>query len=152
MAQAFDSASLRISGEAVPVAPRLGTVQGGNISYRRRNFTASANGLLIYDPHTDRQRSQMLWVDRNGKPLHMLAQLDNVSVPFLSPDESRIVVARKDLASNNNDLWLRMCSATTRFVSPLIRAATSWACGRPTASALSGRRRATGASICMRRR
>src|SRR5262249_26192841 len=29
-----------------------------------------------------------------------------VSIPSLSPDESRIVVARKDLATNNNDLWL----------------------------------------------
>ena len=89
-----------------PIAARLGTVQGANLSYRRRNFTASDNGLLIYDPHIDRQRSQLLWVDRHGTPLHVLAQLDDVGVPVLSPDESRIVVARKDLATNNNDLWL----------------------------------------------
>jgi len=44
-------------------------------------FTASANGLLVYDPHTDRQRSQMLWVDRQGKTLHTLVQLDDVSIP-----------------------------------------------------------------------
>ena len=106
MAQTFDSETLRIIGEAEPIAARLGTVQGANISYRRRNFTVSDNGLLVYDPHTDRQRTQLVWVDRNGKPIHVLAQLDNVSVPSLSPDESRIIVARKDLASNNNDLWL----------------------------------------------
>ena len=106
VAQAFDTDTLRLSGEAAPIAARLGTVQGANLSYRRRNFTASANGLLVYDPHTDRQRSQMLWVDRHGKALQTLTQLDNVSVPSLSPDESRIVVARKDLATNNNDLWL----------------------------------------------
>jgi Tol biopolymer transport system component/DNA-binding winged helix-turn-helix (wHTH) protein len=106
VAQAFDAGTLRISGEAVSIADRLGTVLGANISYFRRNFSASANGLLIYDGHADRQRSQLLWVDRYGKPLTVLAQLDNVSVPFLSPDESRIVVARKDLATNNNDLWL----------------------------------------------
>jgi Tol biopolymer transport system component len=76
------------------------------MSYFRRNFSASANGLLIYDAHADRQRSQLLWVDRHGKPLTVLAQLDNVSIPSLSPDETRIVVARKDLATNNNDLWL----------------------------------------------
>jgi eukaryotic-like serine/threonine-protein kinase len=106
VAQAFDTDTLRLSGEAAPIAARVGTVQGGSLSYRRRNFTASANGLLVYDPHTDRQRSQMLWVDRHGKALQTLTQLDNVSVPSLSPDESRIVVARKDLATNNNDLWL----------------------------------------------
>ncbi|AMY07941.1 Transcriptional regulator HilA [Luteitalea pratensis] len=106
MALAFDSDGLHTSGEAEPIAARLGTVQGANLSYRRRNFTAADNGLLIYDPHIDRQRSQLLWVDRHGTPLHVLAQLDNVGVPVLSPDESRIVVARKDLATNNNDLWL----------------------------------------------
>ena len=106
VAQAFDASALRISGELTPIASRLGTVQGANISYRRRNFTASADGLLIYDAHPDRQRSQMLWVGRDGKPLATLAQLDDVSVPFLSPDDSRIVVARKDLTTNNNDLWL----------------------------------------------
>ena len=105
-AQAFDADALRTSGEAKLIAARLGTVQGANISYRRRNFTASDNGLLIYDPQSDRQRSQLLWVDRNGKSLHVLAQLDNVSAPVLSLDDSRIVVARKDLATNNNDLWL----------------------------------------------
>jgi eukaryotic-like serine/threonine-protein kinase len=106
VAQAFDAGTLRISGEAVPIAARLGTVQDANISYFRRNFSASAAGLLIYDAHADRQRRQLLWVDRHGKPLNVLAQLDNVSVPSLSPDESRIVTARKDLATNNNDLWL----------------------------------------------
>lgn len=106
MALAFDSEGLHTSGEAQPIAARLGTVQGANLSYRSRNFTASDNGLLIYDPHVDRQRSQLLWVDRHGTPLHVLAQLDDVGVPVLSPDESRIVVARKDLATNNNDLWL----------------------------------------------
>ena len=106
VAQAFDSQALRINGEAAPIAVRLGTVHGRNLSYRRRNFTASATGLLIYDAHSDRQLSQLRWVDRDGKPLNILAQLDNVGVPFLSPDESRILVARKDLATNDNDLWL----------------------------------------------
>jgi Tol biopolymer transport system component/DNA-binding winged helix-turn-helix (wHTH) protein len=106
MAQAFDTDLLRLTGEAAPIAARLGTAHGANISYRRRIFTASANGLLVYDPDTDRQRSQMLWVDRQGKTLHTLKQLDDVSIPSLSRDESRIVVARKDVATNNNDLWL----------------------------------------------
>jgi len=66
VAQAFDAGTLRISGEAVSIADRLGTVLGANISYFRRNFSASANGLLIYDAHADRQRSQLLWVDRHG--------------------------------------------------------------------------------------
>ena len=106
MALAFDSDALRTGGEPKPIAAQLGTVQGANISYRRRNFTASDNGLLIYDPSIDRQRSQLLWVDRHGKSLHVLAQVDNVSSPALSRDDSGIVVSRKDLATNNNDLWL----------------------------------------------
>lgn len=117
VALAFDAGTLRIGGEAVPIAARLGTVLGANISYFRRNFSASANGLLIYDAHADRQRSQLLWVDRHGKPLNVLAKLDNVSIPSLSPDESRIVVARKNLATNDNDLWLTdaLGSSPVRF-------------------------------------
>jgi DNA-binding winged helix-turn-helix (wHTH) protein/Tol biopolymer transport system component len=105
MAQAFDADALRLSGEATPIATRVGTVPG-NLSYRRRNFTASGTGLLIYDPQTGRQRSQLLWVDRAGKPLRRLEHLEDVSVAALSPNESRIVVARKDLTRNDNDLWL----------------------------------------------
>ena len=45
MAQAFDAEALRTIGEAAPIAARLGTVLGANLSYRRRNFTASDNGL-----------------------------------------------------------------------------------------------------------
>ena len=49
MAQALDTETLRISGDAVPIAARLGTVQGVNLSYRRRTFSASDTGLLIYE-------------------------------------------------------------------------------------------------------
>ena len=152
MALAFDSDTLHISGEAEPIAARLGTVQGANLSYRRRNFTASDNGLLIYDPHIDRQRSQLLWVDRHGTPLHVLAQLDNVGVPVLSADESRIVVARKDLATNDNDLWLTDPLGNNPVDSPSIPGATCWACGPQMASASSGHRHAMGALTYTRRR
>jgi Tol biopolymer transport system component/DNA-binding winged helix-turn-helix (wHTH) protein len=107
VAQRFDTATLRVSGPDIPIADRLGTIQGAtNLSYRRRTFTASANGLLIYDAHADRTATRMLWVDRAGKPLRVLADVDNVSVPALSPDGKRVVVARKNLATNDNDLWL----------------------------------------------
>jgi DNA-binding winged helix-turn-helix (wHTH) protein/Tol biopolymer transport system component len=105
MAQRFDAGALRFLGEAIPIASRVGTVPG-NLSYRRRNFTASSTGLLIYDPQPDRQRTRLLWVDRTGKPLRQIEHLDDVSVAALSPDESRLVVARKELTTNNNDLWL----------------------------------------------
>jgi eukaryotic-like serine/threonine-protein kinase len=106
MAQAFDAATRRLVGDARRVAERLGTVPGSNVSYRRRNFTATAGGLLLYDPNPARLSAKSVWVDRHGKHQQTLPQLDDVSVALLSPDESRIAVARKDLATNNNDIWL----------------------------------------------
>lgn len=106
MTQAFDVAARRLVGDPRRVAERLGTIPGSNVSYRRRNFTATPGGLLLYDPNPARLSAKSVWVDRQGKHLQTLSQLDDVSVALLSPDESRIAVARKDLATNNNDIWL----------------------------------------------
>lgn len=113
VAQPFQTSTRRISGEAVTIAPRLGVVPGGQISYRRRNFSVSASGLLVLDPNPGRQRSQMQWVDRRGNVLGVVPELDEVTAPLLSPDETRVAVARKDLATNNNDIWLAGLDSTS---------------------------------------
>ncbi len=105
-AQPFDARTLQLAGDPVSIAPRLGTAHGQQTSYRRRNFTASSNGLLVYDPLAERQRVRMVWVNRRGKTIQELSRLDNISAPMLSPDDSRIIVSRKDLLTNDNDLWL----------------------------------------------
>jgi Tol biopolymer transport system component len=68
---------------------------------------------LIYDAQDDRHRRQLLWVYRAGKPLRQFEHLKGTSVHALSPDQSGIVVARKDLTTSNNDLWLADAAGST---------------------------------------
>lgn len=116
MAQPFDAGTLQLTGSPMVVAPKLAIVPGGNISYRRRNFTA-ARELLVYDGNPERLRTQLQWVDRKGQSIRFLSGTDEVSVPALSPDGQNVAVARKDLATNNNDVWILPANGegATRF-------------------------------------
>lgn len=117
LAQAFDATTLRLTGSPVVVAPRVATVIGVSTNYRRRAFTASATGLLVFDPNPDRQRTQVAWLDRRGAALRALDALDNVSTLRLSPDERRLLMSRIGQPGLNNDLWLAEADGegATRF-------------------------------------
>jgi eukaryotic-like serine/threonine-protein kinase len=107
MAQPFDAQALQLGGEAFPVAGRVGTVlQGSTSGFRRRNFSVCNNGMLLFDPQPNRQRSQLLWVDRSGKTIKSLDRLDNVVIPRLAPDDKRFAVVRASPQDGNNDIWL----------------------------------------------
>jgi Tol biopolymer transport system component len=106
MAQPFDADTLQLGAEAFPVVGRVGTALGSTTSYRRRNFSVSANGVLVFDPQPNRQRSQALWVDRSGKTINSLEGLDNVGTLNLAPDDRRFLVARNRPQDTNNDIWL----------------------------------------------
>jgi serine/threonine protein kinase len=106
MAQPFNADTLQLGGEAFPAAGRVGTVLGSTTSYRRRNFSVSANDVLVFDSWPNRQRSQALWVDRSGKTINSLEGLDNVGALNLAPDDRRFLVARSSLQNTNNDIWL----------------------------------------------
>jgi eukaryotic-like serine/threonine-protein kinase len=106
LAQPFDADTLQLGGDAFPVAGRVGTVLGSNTSYRRRNFSVSGNGVLVFDPWPNRQRSQALWVDRSGRTVNSLERLDNVGTLNLAPDDRRFSVGRTSPQNTNNDIWL----------------------------------------------
>src|SRR5262245_55224409 len=105
LAQPFDADTLQLGGEAFQVAGRVGTVLGST-SYHRRNFSVSGNGVLVFDPRPNRQRSQLLWVDRSGRIINSLEGWDNVSSPNLAPDDRRFLVVRTSPQNINNDIWL----------------------------------------------
>jgi hypothetical protein len=103
MAQPFDAKRRRLTGEPLPVAGVVGTVAGGPIGTRRPNFSVSDNGVLVFDPLPDRQRNQLVWVDRGGRKPSSLDGMDKAATFKLSPDDKRVVVSRW---ANNVDLWL----------------------------------------------
>jgi eukaryotic-like serine/threonine-protein kinase len=103
MAQPFDTARRQLTGEPFPVAGQVGTALGGTVSIRRRNFSVSDTGVLVFDPLPDRQRNLLVWVDRGGRKTGTLDGMDKVAMLRLSPDDKRFVVHRFE---KNTDLWL----------------------------------------------
>jgi serine/threonine protein kinase len=102
MAQPFDAKTLRLDGEPVTMSGQIATIV--NTVYR--NFSASENGVLVFDPEPMRQHKQLLWVDRAGRAINPVEQFDDVRLSTLSPDGRHFVATNYDLATNNFDLWL----------------------------------------------
>jgi dipeptidyl aminopeptidase/acylaminoacyl peptidase len=103
MAQPFDAARLQLTGEPFPVAGQVGMALGGFLSIRLQNFSVSDTGVLVFDPLPDRQRHQLVWMDRGGRKTGLPDGLDKVMMLRLSPDDKRFEVAR---FGSNIDLWL----------------------------------------------
>ena len=102
LAQPFDAKELRLSGEAIPVAERVGS----NPNFSRGNFSVSDNGVLVYDSSLNRQGKQLVWVDRGGKPLGSLGAAGSTII-WLSPDEKRVGIDRFDSQTGTYDLWIQ---------------------------------------------
>jgi serine/threonine protein kinase/Tol biopolymer transport system component len=118
MAQPFDADRRQLTGEPVPVARQVAAIFLGNMpSARRRNFSVSDTGVLVFDSLPNRQRSQLVWVDRRGRKTSSLDGLDNVGMLRLSPDDQRFIVTRFDFKTGGSDLWMSDATGgnVTRF-------------------------------------
>jgi Tol biopolymer transport system component len=97
MAQPFDASRLRLAGDAVPVAERVGSFRDSGF------FSASADVLVYRTADTD---SQLTWFDRQGgkSPVSEPGGFRNAA---LSPDGTRAVASRTNpLDTTKADLWL----------------------------------------------
>jgi Tol biopolymer transport system component len=97
-AQRFDADLLRFVGEGVVLS---GTPIDIQYAWQTPPFSISDNGVLAYYP---RPPSRLAWFDRSGRQLEVLPIAG--AVPAVSPDETAIVVERRDLRTLNTDLWL----------------------------------------------
>jgi eukaryotic-like serine/threonine-protein kinase len=103
LAQPFDTRQMKLIGEPLPVAERVGRDVLNEV---RGNFSVSNNGLLVYDSSVNRQSKQLVWVDRQGKLIRSLGAAGGYTQPCLSPDEKRVVVDRFNDQTGFYDLWL----------------------------------------------
>jgi eukaryotic-like serine/threonine-protein kinase len=105
MAQPFDAEQRRLTGEPFTIAEHVRTALGNQPSATvvYPSFSVSDTGTMVYDPLPDRQRNQLVWVDRGGRRTGSLDGIDKARNPRLSPDDRRFAVARD---GNNVDLWL----------------------------------------------
>ena len=100
VAQPFDASALKITGEAVPLAEKIGT---DNVGLAR--FSVSSNGVLAY--RTGETGGRLLWRDRSGKELDTLGDPGDYANPTLSPAGDRLAFNLTDPRSGKGDIWIR---------------------------------------------
>ncbi len=102
VAQPFDPDHLSLSGNPVPVAPKVEYYDGKSLG----NFSVSENGVLVYRGAYSTP-SRLVWLDRTGKQVSTLADPGHYGIARLSPDARTVVISRADAAeASTNDLWL----------------------------------------------
>ena len=82
MAQPFSAETLELAGDVFPVGAELGTDVNGQVA-----ASASAGGILVYDPSAANATSnQLTWLDRSGKALGNVGNFQRQLMVVLSPD------------------------------------------------------------------
>jgi eukaryotic-like serine/threonine-protein kinase len=113
--QAFDLKKLVLVGEPAVITHRvlIGLTRG----LARAAFSVSQNGVLAYRTRTETGRTELVWLDRQGRRLASVGEPGDYSNPALSPDERRLVVSRTGPQSRARDLWLfdALSGASSRF-------------------------------------
>ena len=111
IAQRFDPSKLQTSGDAIPVAERVGY----NSLDIRGMFTLSANGILAYTSPSRSGYSQLVWFDRSGKTTGVLGAPGGDDFPAVSPDGKTVAIMRPDPQTGLADIWLYDLIRGTNF-------------------------------------
>jgi eukaryotic-like serine/threonine-protein kinase len=88
MAQPFNPSRLEFSGEAVPIAEHVVINAGTNHPV----FSASENGLLVYQTGEAGGGWNLLWYGGDGKPIGSIPRTDRYFYPAISPDGTHLAV------------------------------------------------------------
>ena len=101
LAHPFDPRSLRLTGEAMPVASRVYSFAKTGAA----DFSVSDRGTLAYQSYLS--RSQLVWVDRAGHQLATISPANmNLKSARLSPDGQHLATAIYDIERGEQDLWI----------------------------------------------
>ena len=101
LAQHFDPSSGRLTADPVQVAASVAA--GGNTG--KWAFSAASSGTLaVWSVAYDR-RSQLIWMDREGKRLGEAVPAGVITSYALSPDEKRVAMVLA--SSGKRDVWIR---------------------------------------------
>jgi Tol biopolymer transport system component len=101
MAQRFDAGSLKLQGEAFPVAEHIPSPR----AFRLGLFSVSQTGLLVYATGGSESGGQLVWMDASGKEIAKVGP-PVLFGPTLSPDGKRLAYMAKKSGGNNADIWL----------------------------------------------
>jgi Tol biopolymer transport system component len=115
MAQPVNPQSFQPDGEPVPVAEQMAS--GAQIGFQQ--FSASENGVLVYQAGQSTDLPQLTWFARSGKELGSVGAPSRIFDFALSPDDKQVAIARADVQLKTSDLWIRDLErgTETRFTS-----------------------------------
>ena len=92
----FDAARAELTGPALAVPMGIGDGLGD----------VSQNGHVVFTNVQPDARRTALWLTRDGKPTRLPLEPGPYRLPRLSPDATRLAVARSDPRDNKSDIWL----------------------------------------------
>jgi hypothetical protein len=110
MAQAFNAREFAIAGDPFVVSAEVLTTAGAASA-----FTASPNGVLVFQGDDLLGRTRLEWVDRNGKTVEVVADDQRWSDVQISNDGKRFAVSAGASTSDQTDLWIFERGRRTRF-------------------------------------
>ena len=101
LAQPFDVAALRVTGDPFPLADNMHVFQPTAAA----DFSVSNNGVLVYQPL--RNASRVVWLDRSGRELEQVGP-DNLSVLYVraSPDGRRVAASVHNAEKGATEIWV----------------------------------------------
>jgi serine/threonine protein kinase/sugar lactone lactonase YvrE len=102
IAQPFSPTRLDFTGDPQVVAEQVGM----NGATAHPLFTASQTGTLVYQSGDMEGGWNLLWVDRDGKPVGTVGQPDRYIVPAASPDGKRVAVGIFTGSKGVGDMWI----------------------------------------------
>ncbi len=100
LAYPFDEANLRLTGDPIQIADRL-----GGSSTQRAAFSLSNTGMLVYAGGTN-EIHRLSWFDRTGRESDPQLLPGNIATFLLSPDAKQLAATRVDPDLNTTDIWI----------------------------------------------
>ena len=101
MAQPFDAASLRTTGDPFMVNPQVAASPFGRVA-----VGASSAGILAFSRGGPLAMSRLTWTDRTGRRLGVVGEPGAYSNVNLSRDDRRLVVSLTTGPPINRDIWV----------------------------------------------
>jgi len=110
MAQLFDPASMKLTGEPVAIADQVDSFPARNYGL----FSVSDTGALAYR-HGSGPQAVLTWYDASGHPTGTVGEPGDYANPSISPDGKRIAVGIGSVSTR--DIWILDVTrgANTRF-------------------------------------
>jgi serine/threonine protein kinase/Tol biopolymer transport system component len=102
LAQPFDATRLEVTGEPVVAARELSTNPAAAIG----DFSASTTGVLTFRRANSGLPTQLVWVDRAGRPLETVGEASDQTALQLSPDGRAVAISVLDPSKGSRDIWI----------------------------------------------